>query len=62
MVRPSFPLGISLGYSLLRIRQGDRPAVRCQSKSGIFLGKWHKKLAGLRGKHSGLVMPVTVQG
>jgi len=31
-------------------------------KSGIFLGKWHKKLAGLRGKHLGLVIPVTVQG
>jgi hypothetical protein len=32
------------------------------AESGIFLGKWHKKLAGLRGKHLGLVMPVTVQG
>jgi hypothetical protein len=39
---------ISLGYSLWRVRLGDRPAVRCLSKSGIFLCKWHKKLAGLR--------------
>jgi hypothetical protein len=33
-----------------------------KSKSGIFLGKWHKKVAGLRGKHLQLVTSVTVQG
>ncbi|MET3842294.1 hypothetical protein [Bradyrhizobium sp. OAE829] len=33
-----------------------------KSKSGIFLCKWHKKLAGLRGKHLQPVTSVTVQG
>ena len=42
-------------------RQHDRPAVRCQCKSGIFLGKWHKKVAGRRGKHFRLVPSITVQ-
>src|SRR5689334_18221373 len=55
MVRPLFPW-ISLEHS-----EAGRQAVRCQRKSGIFLGKWHKKLAGRRGKHYGLVFLITVQ-
>jgi hypothetical protein len=27
------------------------PWFAARSKSGIFLSKWHKKVAGLRGKH-----------
>jgi hypothetical protein len=53
---------ISLGYSLCVFDGPVRGVSTALPESGIFLGKWHKKLAGLRGKHSGLVMPVTVQG
>src|SRR5438445_10812948 len=35
---------ISLDY-FLSTRQADRRAAHCQPKSGIFLGKWHKKVA-----------------
>jgi hypothetical protein len=42
-------------------RQADHPPAGCQRKSGIFLGKWHKKVAGRRGKHFELVTSITVQ-
>jgi len=55
MVRPLF------SWIFLEHSEAGRPAVRCRCKSGIFLGKWHKKLAGRRGKHYGLVFLITVQ-
>jgi hypothetical protein len=36
-------------------------ALCARAKSGIFLGKWHKKVAGLREKHS-QAATCTVQG
>ena len=35
-------------YFILDISGADPPAARCECKSGIFLGKWHKKVAGER--------------
>jgi hypothetical protein len=55
MVRPLCPLDLGCG-------QLAHPMVRLPAQIGIFLSKWHKKLAGLRGKHLRLVIPVTVQG
>src|SRR5712672_896746 len=58
MVRPSFLAGFSLDGLA---GPAGRLAARRLPKSGIFLGKWHKKVAGLRGKHSERVAPITVQ-
>jgi hypothetical protein len=47
-------LGVSAGWPARRLA--------AKSKSGIFLSKWHKKVAGLRGKHLQQVTAITVQG
>src|SRR5258708_39840234 len=57
MVRPSFLERVFFWQVRLA---GKR--LRCPSKSGIFLGRWHKKVEGLRGKHSEQVTSLTVQG
>jgi hypothetical protein len=55
MVRPLFPW-------IFLEHPAARPPGRCyRCKSGIFLGKWHKKVAGRRGKHYRLVILITVQ-
>jgi hypothetical protein len=53
---------MSLGYRLGVVGWLAAQWFAAKFKSGIFLSKWHKKVAGLRGKHLQLVTSVTVQG
>ena len=48
-------------YFREQCRQLALPRVCCQPKSGIFLGKWHKKVAGLGENICGLVDGLPVQ-
>src|SRR5882757_1212119 len=55
MVRPSFfNVWATEGWA-------RQVTVLCLPELGIFPGKWHKKVAGFRGKHSDLVTPVTIR-